>query len=44
MRRRAVHGGLRCPDVEVIPTIEGIRTGRDEVLEEAIRRIHSVVR
>jgi Peptidase family S41 len=32
------------PDVEVIPTIEGIRTGRDEVLEEAIRRIRSVVR
>ena len=32
------------PDIEVIPTIEGIRTGRDEVLEEAIRRICSVVR
>lgn len=27
------------PDVEVKPTIEGIRTGRDEVLEAAIRRI-----
>jgi len=27
------------PDVEVLPTIEGIRAGRDEVLEEAIRRI-----
>ena len=27
------------PDVEVRPTIAGIRAGRDEVLEEAIRRI-----
>lgn len=27
------------PDVEVRPTIEGIREGRDEVLEAAIRRI-----
>ena len=32
------------PDVDVIPTIEGIRTCRDELLEEAIRRIRSVVR
>jgi C-terminal processing protease CtpA/Prc len=28
------------PDVLVRPTIAGIRAGRDEVLEEAIRRIH----
>ena len=27
------------PDVEVRPTIAGIRAGRDEVLEEAVRRI-----
>ena len=27
------------PDVEIRPTIEGIRQGRDEVLEEALRRI-----
>lgn len=27
------------PDVEVRPTIDGIREGRDEVLEEAIRQI-----
>ena len=27
------------PDVEVRPTIAGIRAGRDEVLEEALRRI-----
>jgi hypothetical protein len=27
------------PDIEVKPTIEGIRAGRDEVLEEAIREI-----
>jgi len=27
------------PDVEVHPTIEGIRNGRDEVLEEALRQI-----
>jgi C-terminal processing protease CtpA/Prc len=27
------------PDIEVRPTIEGIRTGRDEVLERAIRLI-----
>jgi C-terminal processing protease CtpA/Prc len=27
------------PDIEVTPTIEGIRTGRDELLEEAIRQI-----
>jgi C-terminal processing protease CtpA/Prc len=27
------------PDIEVKPTIEGIRTGRDEVLEEALRQI-----
>ncbi len=27
------------PDVEIVPTIEGIRAGRDEVLAEAIRRI-----
>jgi C-terminal processing protease CtpA/Prc len=27
------------PDVEVKPTIAGIRSGRDEVLEEAIRQI-----
>jgi C-terminal processing protease CtpA/Prc len=27
------------PDVEVRPTIKGIREGRDEVLEEAIRQI-----
>jgi hypothetical protein len=29
------------PDVEVVPTIEGIRAGRDEVLEEALRQIRS---
>jgi hypothetical protein len=27
------------PDVAVKPTIAGIRAGRDEVLEEAVRRI-----
>jgi C-terminal processing protease CtpA/Prc len=27
------------PDVEIKPTIAGIRSGRDEVLEEAIRQI-----
>ena len=27
------------PNVEVRPTIEGIRQGRDEVLEEALRQI-----
>jgi C-terminal processing protease CtpA/Prc len=27
------------PDVEVKPTIEGIRAGRDEVLEEALRQV-----
>ena len=27
------------PDVEVKPTITGIRAGRDEVLEEALRQI-----
>ena len=27
------------PDVEVRPTIAGIRGGLDEVLEEAIRRV-----
>ena len=27
------------PDIEVKPTIEGIRAGRDEVLEEALRQI-----
>jgi hypothetical protein len=27
------------PDVEIRPTIEGIRTGRNEVLEEALRQI-----
>jgi len=27
------------PDIEVTPTIEGIRAGRDELLEEAIRQI-----
>jgi C-terminal processing protease CtpA/Prc len=27
------------PDVEVKPTIAGIRSGRDEVLEEAVRQI-----
>lgn len=27
------------PDVEVLPTLAGIREGRDELLEEAIRRI-----
>jgi C-terminal processing protease CtpA/Prc len=27
------------PDVEIRPTIAGIRDGRDEVLEEAVRRI-----
>jgi C-terminal processing protease CtpA/Prc len=28
-----------APDVEVKPTIAGIRNGRDEVLEEGIRQI-----
>lgn len=27
------------PDIEVTPTVEGIRAGRDEVLEEAIRQV-----
>lgn len=29
------------PDIEVRPTVEGIREGRDEVLEEAIRQINN---
>jgi hypothetical protein len=29
------------PDIQVTPTIEGIRAGRDELLEEAIRQIVS---
>ena len=29
------------PDVEVMPTIQGIKEGRDEVLEKAIESIHS---
>jgi len=28
------------PDIVVRPTIAGIRSGRDELIEEAIRRIH----
>jgi C-terminal processing protease CtpA/Prc len=24
------------PDIEIIPTIEGVRSGRDEILERAI--------
>lgn len=28
------------PDIEVLPTIQGIKSGRDEVLEEAIRIIN----
>ena len=28
------------PDIEVRPTIEGIRAGRDEVLDAAIAEIH----
>jgi hypothetical protein len=27
------------PDVEVAPTIQGIRDGRDEVLERAVREL-----
>ena len=27
------------PDIEVKPTVEGIRTGRDELLERAIEEI-----
>ena len=27
------------PDIEVKPTLAGIRAGRDKVLEEALRRI-----
>ena len=27
------------PNVQVTPTLEGIRAGRDEVLEEAVRQI-----
>jgi C-terminal processing protease CtpA/Prc len=27
------------PDKTVVPTVEGIRAGRDEVLEEAVRQI-----
>jgi len=29
------------PDIEVKPTIEGIRAGRDELVEEAIRQINA---
>ena len=29
------------PDIEVKPTIEGIRAGRDELIEEAIRQINA---
>ena len=42
---KVVHGGRlavrieRKPNVEVKPTIAGIREGRDEVLEEALRKI-----
>jgi C-terminal processing protease CtpA/Prc len=31
------------PDVEIKPTIKGIREGRDEILEEAIRYLHQVL-
>jgi hypothetical protein len=30
---------IPLPDVKVLPTIAGLRDGRDEVLEEAIRQI-----
>ena len=29
------------PDIEVKPTISGIRNGKDELLEKAIELIHS---
>jgi C-terminal processing protease CtpA/Prc len=32
------------PNIWVTPTIEGIRTGHDEVLEEAIRQIEGIPR
>ncbi len=37
-KRPTQHVGI-IPDVEVKPTIEGIRAGRDEVLEEAVRQL-----
>ena len=37
-RRPTQRAGI-LPDVEMRPTIAGIRDGRDEVLEEAVRRI-----
>lgn len=32
------------PDIEVLPTSEGIRDGRDEVLEAAIRYVHEHIK
>ena len=37
--KRPTHGIGIVPNVEVRPTIAGIRAGRDEVLEEALRQI-----
>jgi C-terminal processing protease CtpA/Prc len=37
-KRRTQRIGV-IPDVEVRPTIAGVRAGRDEVLEEALRQI-----
>jgi C-terminal processing protease CtpA/Prc len=37
--KRPTQGVGIVPNVEVRPTIAGIRAGRDEVLEEALRQI-----
>lgn len=38
-KRPTQHIGI-VPDVEVKPTLDGIRAGRGEVLEEALKQIH----
>jgi C-terminal processing protease CtpA/Prc len=42
-RRPTQHVGI-VPDIRVVPTVAGIRAGRDEVLEAAIQNIESVAR
>ncbi|MCA9706352.1 MAG: hypothetical protein KDK70_10930 [Myxococcales bacterium] len=37
------HRGGVAPDIEVHPTIAGLRAGRDEVLEEGLRHIRSAL-
>jgi hypothetical protein len=44
--KRPTHRVGIIPDIEVKPTVAGIRAGRDEVLEEALRQVlgHSTQR